>query len=114
MSNYTQLAGIHTVMDTDFIQSANKTLIASQHNELKYDAYCSAYNFRNEGVSTIDFIQMSRLKRFTEELSEIAEISVPHQERHHSMELVHISVPFPRWFLISSSTVYCNSQFPIF
>jgi hypothetical protein len=90
--NYTHLAGIQTGMDTDFIQSANETLVASRRM-LKY-AYCSAYHmpqsFRNQEMPSIGFIQLSRLERFTEELSEISETAVSRQDRHRSMELVRI------------------------
>jgi hypothetical protein len=90
VDNYTQMAGIKSGTEIDFIRSASETLVASRRL-LKY-TYCSVYHIQSEGneneTAHIGFLQLERLERFTEELSEISENALSRQDRTRVLDLV--------------------------
>ena len=105
--DYSQVAGIFSGTDVDFIRQANETLVASRRM-LKY-AYCAAYfhyvnqdfsaskdgsvkknasNFCGETHAHLGFLQLERLERFTEELSEVSENACTRRDRSRVIDLV--------------------------
>jgi hypothetical protein len=87
-NNYTELAGFRSGTEVDFIATANETLVAARRL-LKY-TYCAAYHLDEDEDSHLGYVQLERLERFTEELSEISENAVTRQDRTRVLELTHV------------------------
>eukprot|EP00529_Nitzschia_sp_RCC80_P009529 CAMPEP_0113460356 /NCGR_PEP_ID=MMETSP0014_2-20120614/10942_1 /TAXON_ID=2857 /ORGANISM="Nitzschia sp." /LENGTH=765 /DNA_ID=CAMNT_0000352001 /DNA_START=86 /DNA_END=2380 /DNA_ORIENTATION=+ /assembly_acc=CAM_ASM_000159 len=91
--NYKKMTGIYLKAEVDFLQSANKTLVASRRM-LKY-AYCCVYHSKRidgEGGSHshLGFLHIERLERFTEELSEVTENAVTRKDRKRVLDLIAV------------------------
>ena len=93
MEDYIQMAGFQTANETDFIQSANETLVASRRL-LKYAYICSYYSKRDgdedKEHSHLGFLHLERLERFTEELSGVSENALTRRDRTRVLDLIAV------------------------
>lgn len=92
---YTQTSGFRSFTETDFIQSANETLVASRRL-LKY-AYISVYhsariNEEDNEHSHLGFLHLERLERFTEELSGVSENALTRHDRTKVLSLISVVI----------------------